>query len=141
MSVYIPVELRRRVRAHSRDHCAYCRTPEALTVVTFEFEHIVPSSQGGETVFENLCLSCPTCNRHKSDRTVGSSDPMADEFPLFHPHLHDWIEHFEWSGDATELIGRTPIGQVTIVTLRMNRPQMIRVRRMWAAMNEHPPSF
>jgi len=66
---------------------------------------------------------------------------MADEFPLFHPHLHDWIEHFEWSGDATELIGRTPIGQVTIVTLRMNRPQMIRVRRMWAAMNEHPPSF
>ena len=135
------MELRRRVRAHFRDHCAYCRTSEALTVVTFEFEHIVPSSRGGATVFQNLCLSCPTCNRHKSDRTVGSSDPAEDELPLFHPHLHVWNEHFEWSGDATELIGQTPTGQVTIVTLRMNRPQMIRVRRLWAAMNEHPPTF
>jgi hypothetical protein len=141
VSVYIPAELRRRIRAHFRDHCAYCRTPEALTVVTFEFEHIVPSSLGGETVFQNLCLSCPTCNRYKSDRTVGSSDPATVEFPLFHPHLNDWNEHFEWSSDATVIIGLTQIAQVTIATLRMNRPQIVRVRRLWAAMNEHPPMF
>lgn len=139
MSVYIPAELRRRIRTHFRDHCAYCRTPEALTVVTFEFEHIVPSSLGGETVFHNLCLSCPTCNRYKSDRTSGSSDPASVEFPLFHPHLNLWNEHFEWSSDATLLIGQTQIGQVTIATLKMNRPQIVRVRRLWAAMNEHPP--
>jgi hypothetical protein len=23
--------------------------------------------------------------------------------------------------------------------LKMNRPQIVRVRRLWAAMNEHPP--
>ncbi len=139
MSVYIPAELRHRIRAHFRDHCAYCRTPEALTVVTFEFEHIVPSSRGGETLFQNLCLSCPTCNRYKSDRTFGSSDPASVEFPLFHPHLNDWNEHFEWSSDSTLLIGQTQIGQVTIATLKMNRPQIVRVRRLWTAMNEHPP--
>jgi len=141
VSVYIPVELRRRVRAHFRDHCAYCRTPEALTAVTFEFEHIVPSSRGGETLFQNLCLSCPTCNRYKSDRTSGASNPASVEVPRFHPHLNLWNEHFEWSSDTTLLIGQTQIGQVTIVTLKMNRPQIVRVRRLWTAMNEHPPIF
>lgn len=42
---------------------AYCRTPEALTVTTFEFEHIIPLSAGGQTVFDNLCLACP-CNKY-----------------------------------------------------------------------------
>jgi hypothetical protein len=37
------------------------------------------------------------------------------------------------------LIGQTQIGQVTIATLKMNRPQIVRVRRLWKAMNEHPP--
>lgn len=141
MSVYVPAELRRRVRAHFRDHCAYCLTPEALTVVTFEFEHILPRSLGGATSFENMCLSCPTCNRYKSDRTVGSGDEQTRMTALFHPHRNSWNEHFLWSEDATELIGMTPTGQVTIDTLRMNRPQLIRVRRLWVAMGEHPPKL
>ena len=44
------------------------QTAESLTVTTFEIEHIIPRSKGGETAFENLCLACPTCNRYKSDR-------------------------------------------------------------------------
>jgi hypothetical protein len=39
------------------DCCAYCRTAEHLTVVTFEYEHIVPRSAGGQTELENLCIS------------------------------------------------------------------------------------
>lgn len=41
MSAYIPVELQQKVRTHFRNCCAYCRTAEALTVVIFEFEHII----------------------------------------------------------------------------------------------------
>jgi len=141
VSVYIPAELRRRVRSHFRDHCAYCLTPEALTVVTFEFEHIVPRSLGGATAFENLCLSCPTCNRYKSDRTFGSGDEQTRMTALFHPHRDSWYKHFSWTEDATELIGLSATGQVTIDTLRMNRPQLIRVRRLWVAMGEHPPNL
>ena len=70
MSAYVPVDLQREVRAQFADCCAYCRTAEALTVVTFEYEPIVPQVSGGETVLENLCLACPTCNRFKSDLTV-----------------------------------------------------------------------
>ncbi len=68
MSVYIPIELQRKIRNYFSDCCAYCRTAEALTVTNFEFEHIIPLSAGGETVFENLCLACPSCNRYKGTR-------------------------------------------------------------------------
>ncbi len=60
MKVYIPVELQRRVRERFANCCAYCRTAEVLTVAIFELEHIVSRSVGGATVFDNLCLSCPT---------------------------------------------------------------------------------
>ena len=141
MSVYVPAELRRQVRTHFRDHCAYCRTPEALTVVIFEFEHILPRSLGGASSFENLCLSCPTCNRYKSDRTFGSRDEQTQQTALFHPHRDSWSKHLSWNESATKLIGLTPTGQVTIDMLRMNRPQLIRVRRLWVAMGEHPPDL
>lgn len=56
---YISVELQRQLRAHFANACAYCHTAEALTVVTFEFEHIIPRVAGGQTTFENLCFACP----------------------------------------------------------------------------------
>jgi len=37
MSVYISVELHKKIRNHFANCCAYCRTAEALTVSTFEF--------------------------------------------------------------------------------------------------------
>ncbi|MBW4601843.1 MAG: HNH endonuclease [Calothrix sp. FI2-JRJ7] len=61
MSAYIPVELQRQVRARFFNACAYCRTAEILTGMTFEFEHIKPRALGGETLFENLCFACPNC--------------------------------------------------------------------------------
>ena len=138
MSIYVPSELRKRVRDHFDNSCAYCQTAESLTVAIFEIEHIHPRSAGGETVFENLCLACPTCNRYKSDRiTAATSDDR--EVGLFNPQRDDWTEHFYWSDDGAELLSRTSIAEVTIKLLKMNRPQLVRVRRMWVAMNEHPP--
>src|SRR4029434_6530046 len=63
MSLYVPAALRRHIRARFLDRCAYCLTAEALIAATFEIEHIIPRSAGGETIFDNLCLACPTCNR------------------------------------------------------------------------------
>jgi hypothetical protein len=141
MSVYIPAELQRRVREHFANCCAYCRSAEFLTATTFEFEHIIPRSSGGETVFANLCLSCPMCNRYKSDRTCVLDAQTQVEVSLFHPHQQLWSEHFFWNEDSTELFGSTPVGRATITALKINRPQIIRVRRIWVAMSEHPPNF
>ena len=140
MSVYIPVELQRKIRTHFFDRCAYCQTTEALTVAIFEIEHIIPRSAQGQTVFENLCLACPTCNRYKANRQE-ALDPVSNEMvPLFHPHLQSWTDHFAWSETNIEIVGLSPIGRATISALKMNRPQMIRVRQMWAKMGLHPPS-
>lgn len=141
MSAYIPIELQRQIRAWFANCCAYCRTAEALTVAIFEFEHIIPRWAGGETVFENLCLSCPTCNRYKAHRQTALDPTTGQSVSLFHPHLQVWTEHFAWSEDATELIGLTSVGRATVAALKMNRPQLTRVRRMWVKLAEHPPKF
>ncbi|MBG1270884.1 HNH endonuclease [Nostoc sp. WHI] len=141
MSAYIPVKLQRQVRDRFSNCCAYCRTAETLTVTTFEFEHIMPRSAGGETVLENLCLSCPSCNRYKAQSQT-ATDPLTEEIvSLFHPYFQIWIDHFGWSEDGTEIIGLTPIGRGTIAALKMNRPQVTRVRQMWVKMGEHPPKL
>lgn len=139
MSAYVPAELRRQVRGWFLDRCAYCRTPEALIVSTFEVEHIIPRSAHGETVFANLCLACPTCNRCKANRTAAVDPETQEEVTLYHPHRDDWSAHFDWSDDGTQIVARTPTGRATIAALRMNRPQLIRMRRMWVVMNQFPP--
>ncbi len=139
MTAYVSAELRARVREFFEARCAYCQTAESLTVTTFEIEHIVPRSKGGETAFENLCLACPTCNRYKSDRLIGTLESGL-ECRLFHPHQYSWHDHFGWSVDGTVIVGLTDVAHATIVTLRMNRSQMISVRELWVDAGRHPPS-
>ena len=141
MSAYIAVELQRQIRDRFLNCCAYCRTAEALTVTTFEFEHILPRSAGGETVFENLCLACPNCNRYKATRQTAVDPITGENVSLFNPQRQLWEEHFCWNDNATEIIGLTPVGRATISALKMNRPQLTRVRGMWVKMGEHPPFF
>ena len=79
--------------------------------MTFEVEHIFPLSLGGRTEFENLCLACPTCNRHKSNRVGGITDEGL-ESRLFHPQHDRWLDHFDWSVNGTLIVGLTDVGAV-----------------------------
>lgn len=141
MSVYIRMGLQRQIRTRFGDCCAYCRTTEFLTAMTFEFEHIRPLAAAGETVFENLCFACPSCNRYKGDRQT-AIDPESEEIvALFHPQSQVWGEHFAWTESGTEMRGLTAIGRATIAALQMNRPALVRARVMWVKLGEHPPDF
>ena len=139
MSDYIPVALRKKIRSHFMQCCGYCKTLESLTVVTFEVEHILPKSLGGLTEFENLCLACPSCNRFKSNRLSCTMDD-GSECSLFHPQNDQWLVHFDWSVNGTFIVGLTDVGKATIELLRMNRPQLIEVRSLWAMVGKHPPN-
>ncbi len=46
-----------------------------------------------------------------------------------------------WNEDYSEVLGVSPCGRATIVALKMNRLPIIRVRRMWVAIGEHPPQI
>ncbi|MGL5941950.1 MAG: HNH endonuclease [Waterburya sp.] len=141
MSIYIRIELQRQIRDRFGDCCAYCRTAEFLTAMTFEFEHIQPLSASGETVFENLCFACPSCNRHKSDRQTAIDSESGERVALFHPQQQVWTEHFAWSENGMEMKGLTAIGRATIELLQMNRPALVRAREMWVKLGEHPPEL
>lgn len=84
-------------------------------------------------------LACPSCNRSKACRQKAFDAITQQEMALFHPHFQLWTEHFAWSEDATEMIGLTSVERATISALKMNRPQLTRVRKMWVKMGEHPP--
>ena len=141
MSAYVPAALRAKVRERFGNCCAYCRSAERLTVVTFELEHITPQAFGGETRFENLCLACPSCNRHKATRQHAVDPETGQQTALFHPQQDSWREHFIWVEGGTLLEGTTPKGRATIEALKMNREQLVRVRRLWVKLSEHPPNL
>jgi hypothetical protein len=75
---------------------------------------ILPRSAGGKTVFDNVCLACPTCNRYQADRTSAIDPATQGEVPLFHPHRDNWKEHFVWNENATELVALSATGRATI---------------------------
>ncbi len=81
------------------------------------------------------------CNRYKADRTTSIDHRTKLALPLFHPHQHVWDEHFAWNVSADEILPLTAIGRATADLLRMNRLQIVRTRRLWIALGEHPPTI
>lgn len=68
-----------------------------------EVEHIQPTSAGGLTVADNLCLACPKCNRHKATRVSLPDQATGTVIPIFNPRLHVWSAHFAWQKSGTEI--------------------------------------
>ena len=46
----------------------YNEAMEHYRPVPFDTDHIIPESKGGETILENLRLTCRFCNRSKGDK-------------------------------------------------------------------------
>ena len=58
---------RKAIMLRDRNTCQYCGrgyVPKELTL-----DHVIPSSRGGSTAWENLVASCKPCNNRKGDRT------------------------------------------------------------------------
>jgi hypothetical protein len=141
-SDYLPVDLVRRVREAARHRCGYCLSPQRLVMARLEIEHVIPRARGGADDESNLWLSCPLCNRRKSDRTH-AIDPESDAtVPLFHPRHQRWSEHFRWSEDGLRIyLGLTPTGRATVGALRLdNDPDALVVRSYWVLAGWHPPA-
>lgn len=106
--------------------CEYCRMPQRFDDLPFEIDHVVASSHGGKTAAGNLALSCFTCNRFKGPNLAGMDPQTGRLAKLFHPRRHAWTRHFRWDGAL--LIGKTPVGRVTIRVLHINDFLRVRLR-------------
>jgi hypothetical protein len=140
-SEYVPVAVRRAVRARAKEYCEYCRSPEAYATKGFSLEHIYPRAAGGQTVLENLAWSCLGCNGHKQSKTEAVDPATAQHVNLFNPRQQVWLEHMTWSDDKTHVIGVTPCGKATVDALLLNRTGVVNLRRLLVMAKRHPPSF
>ncbi|MBZ0275599.1 MAG: HNH endonuclease [Anaerolineae bacterium] len=137
----ISADVDRRVREQSRHRCGYCLSPQSLTMARFHIEHLIPQARGGSDDEENLWLSCPICNGHKSDKVEAIDAGSGESVPLFNPRSQKWFEHFRWSEDGLYVIGLTPVGRATVIALHLNDdPDALEVRRNWILAGWHPPS-
>jgi hypothetical protein len=123
-----------RVRARAGFRCEYCHVPEAPHPWPFEIEHVIAQQHGGPTNLGNLAYACLQCNRHKGPNLAGIDRQTSRTrlVRLFNPRLHRWAYHFEWRGGA--IVGRTPIGRVTVAVLGLN--QLVRVQMRAALIAE-----
>ena len=85
MASAVSTALRRSVIERAQGKCEYCQLHQNFSIYTHEIDHVIATKHGGRTLFENLALSCLSCNRHKgSDLT--SFDPLTLEMTrLFDP--------------------------------------------------------
>jgi len=135
-----PTETQRNeVFARAKGFCEYCLSPEKYSSSTFETEHIHPLSKGGKTVLSNLALSCAGCNKFKSHRIQAIDPPTGETVLLYNPRQDVWKKHFKWSADFTQIIGLTETGRATVKALKLNRKNLLNLRKLLRLFGEHPP--
>ncbi|MDM8562918.1 HNH endonuclease signature motif containing protein [Candidatus Marithioploca araucensis] len=125
MSTYISVALRKRVTKLAGHRCGYCLRTEELMGMSMTIEHLIPQALGGSTTEDNLWLACTSCNQFKGTQIKGRDSQSRHSVKLFNPRLQVWNEHFAWSADGTQILGKTPCGRVTVIALQMNNPEII----------------
>lgn len=136
---YVSKAIRERVADAARYRCGYCLSSEQVVGAPMEIDHIMPESAGGITEEDNLWLACSLCNDHKSDRVVAIDALTGDVVRIFNPRHQLWHEHFRWNDAKDRILGLTPTGRATVVTLNLNRPSLVKARQLWVAAGWHPP--
>lgn len=132
----IPSSLRQLVIERSQGKCEYCLIHQDVSIYSHEVDHVIARKHGGQTVGENLALSCLSCNRHKGS-DLATFDPLSNEIvPLFNPRRQTWSDHFTL--DGIHIIGITPTGRATVFLLKLNAPTRLAYRQVLIAQGRYP---
>ncbi len=86
--------------------CQYCGSSEELT-----FDHLLPRSKGGTTIWDNVVTACSSCNVKKGGRLISNCEMILNQKPYkpttedlhkngknFPPNfLHkSWMDYLYW---------------------------------------------
>jgi len=116
----------REVWRRADGRCEYCQLSQEFDDRPFEIDHIRSQKHRGPAIASNLALSCFRCNSFKGS-DISSIDVATRKLtPLFNPRRHKWARHFRWEG--AYLVGRTPIGRVTVALLHINDELRVELR-------------
>ncbi|MBW4524060.1 MAG: HNH endonuclease [Phormidium tanganyikae FI6-MK23] len=140
----IPKSVYEQVRQRAQAQCEYCHYPELLSSAPLSIDHIQPQSLGGSDDLDNLALACRRCNERRYNFMTGIDPETGAEVALFNPRQQQWSDHFMWSTDALQILGRTSIGRTTCNRLDLNderreEPFIQNARQQWTIAGLHPP--
>jgi hypothetical protein len=107
-------------------------------------EHLLPQSLGGKDTVDNLALACSRCNSRRYNFITAIDPETQKETTLFNPRQQQWSEHYVWSADRLQIIGKTSIGRATCHRLDLNDDRhndkfIVRARALWLKGGWHPP--
>ncbi len=133
---YIPAALRRLVIERAENCCEYCRLSQDDDEFSFHVDHVIAEKHHGETVPENLCLSCYICNTYKGS-DITSVDPQSGQvIQLYNPRTQVWSTHFKLAG--THIKPLTANGRVSASLLRFNIPERLAERALLIKLGTYP---
>ena len=120
--------LRSQVRQRASGRCEYRQTPDWVTELPHEADHIRAVKHDGPTEFANLAWACARCNDFKGS-DVSALVPGTDRLVrLFNRRTDVRHDHFFWDGPFQR--GLTEIAQATINLLRFNADGRVNARRI-----------
>lgn len=134
----MPIRGLQAIERRAGERCEYCGAPQRVCGYRFHVEHITPRALGVTDDHANLALARGPCNLAKGPRTQGTDPTTGATVPLFHPRLQRWEEHFTWADDGCTLLGMTPVGRATVVTLDMNAAIRLESRALWRELGFLP---
>ena len=85
-----PAFTRFNVFLRDRFTCQYCGTQRAADNLTFD--HLIPRSRGGRTMWTNVCTACAGCNLRKSNRLPRECGMFPRRYP-YEPSTQILQEH------------------------------------------------
>jgi 5-methylcytosine-specific restriction endonuclease McrA len=132
----ISAQLRKLVVNRASGRCEYCLIHQDFSIYTHEVDHIIAVKHGGETVAENLALSCLTCNRHKRSDFATIDSTTGEIVPLYNPRRQIWDEHFYFEGVRIE--GKSQVGQATAKLLQFNLANRLLQRQVLMSQQKYP---
>ncbi|MBS1798180.1 MAG: HNH endonuclease [Acidobacteria bacterium] len=112
-------DLDQKIRNQAQNRCGYCLVPQKLVSYKLEIEHFHPKAKGGTDDESNLWLACRQCNLNKGVKTEGFDVLTSNDVRIFNPRNQIWTEHFAFTEDGTEIIGKTPCGRATVSALQL----------------------
>jgi hypothetical protein len=127
---YISVSLRKFVSDRAQDYCEYCLIPAMFALASHQVDHAIAEKHGGETIEENLALSCSLCNQAKGSDIASIDSETSDVVRLYNPRKDIWVEHFQIEIESGVISPLTAIGRVTIKLLKINRESCLPSRQI-----------
>ena len=135
----ISEKIKKNVHKRAKGCCEYCQSSDKWATHRFYIDHIIPVSKDGGDELSNLALGCPGCNNHKYNKVFGIDPFNGQQVSLFHPRKQKWKQRFTWDENLTKIVGLTPTGRATIITLKLNRDRLVLRRDAFLTMGFHPP--